>query len=108
MTEVDEICLSNLIKKCLHEVLDERAAAVLPKLEEAHTIRHTVRATVVRSDPHDPLFVDLEPGQYVLLGVEEVENEEHALIRFPAGDEHMFVVFHGGNPTPLGLELFGE
>ena len=104
----DVSCLRNLIKKCLHEVLDERAAAALPKLEEVHTIHNTIRATAVRSDPNDPLFVNLDPGQYLLLGVEEVGDEEHALISFPDGSEHTLVVSHGNNPTPLGFELFGE
>jgi len=96
-----------LIKKCLHEVLDERAAAALPNLGEVYTIRHGIRATAVRTDPREPLFYDLELGQHVLLGVEEIDDEEHATIRFPDGKEHVLVVSKNGNHTALGTELFG-
>ncbi len=93
-----------LIKGYVRQLLAE-AKEAKPPLSEVFTLTRKVRAT--NASGNGPIFVDLEPGPYLVTSSEVVGDEEVVTLSDPSGKAYPPLVSKkGANLTHLGKALF--
>jgi len=92
-----------LIKEYVKTLMNEARSP----LHEIFTIRDRVRAT--NASKNGPRFYNVEPGQYILVGVVDSEGHEIITLQDQVGTQIKVVSKTPvGGLTPIGKAIFGS